>query len=627
MKISYSILKQLVPDLTLSPKDLAELLTMHSFETVIEREYVIDPSIMAVKILKLDPHPNADRLRMATVTDGTNEYRVVCGAPNIEVGQIVPYAPPGARVYDEHKELFTLKEAVIRGEKSPGMLNSIRELGVSDDHGGIVILPEDTVLGSSVVEMIPSDAILDISVLPDRAKDANTHLGIAREVAALIALRVDESNVANSQILFLQHIAGIASIGSVDQSSSAHEHRAIVFDPQKPSRVAGIEISSEKVRDIIERLRFVVSPPARGGAGGGGSGEVWQVTAPPDRLDITGEHDVVDEVVRFHGLDSIPPAAQDFSNPLLVPPAVYWSARIRNLLAESGFTETYSYSFEDERFAKWVNSEIHPHVELQNPIAPNLKKLRYSMLPGLIGAMVKSRDDILRNKKGQSRAMFEIGRVYHVGEGGVVPGIIERPVVAGIAVGDESTLQEIITRIRELFGIESLTVTEGTKPFGTVNFLKYADEFFGITYNVSDDLLKKMKYNVPVVAFEISLNALVKHAKDVEIPVKSLEDIRKEKLIPAQFQELPKYPSVFRDISLLIESRVGIDAVESEIWRVGKNIVVDVELFDEYQHDKKGLAFHIEYRNSEKTLTDSEVDEVHKKIEHALKKEFGAIVR
>ena len=207
MKVLYSIIKQLVPNLTLSPKDLAELITMHSFETVIDREYVIDPNITAVKILKLDPHPNADRLRLATVTDGTNEIRVVCGAPNIAVGQIVPYAPPGAKVYDEHGKLFELQEAVIRGEKSPGMLNSIRELGVSDDHGGIVILPGDTVLGSSVSEIIPSDVILDISVLPDRIKDANTHVGIAREVAALTTLSVDESCIEDARLQFLQSAA------------------------------------------------------------------------------------------------------------------------------------------------------------------------------------------------------------------------------------------------------------------------------------------------------------------------------------------------------------------------------------------------------------------------------------
>ncbi|OGY31481.1 MAG: hypothetical protein A3C02_01970 [Candidatus Andersenbacteria bacterium RIFCSPHIGHO2_02_FULL_45_11] len=614
MKFSYQKIKKIIPSLTLSPKELAELLTMHAFETVVDREYVIDPSMTVVKILKLDPHPNADRLRLATVTDGTNEIRVVCGALNIEVGQIVPYAPPGARVYDEHGELFTLKEAVIRGETSPGMLNSVRELGISDDHGGILILPEDTLIGSKLALHIPSDTIFDADVLPDRAHDVQSEEDIAHEIAALL---------------------GLAK--SSDRKMGTH---TIAFNPDSPSKIAGVNISHEEVRDILERLGFIISPPARGGAGGGGSGDVWSVTVPSARPDVLGEHNLVDEVVRVHGLDAIPPSTMDFSKPLPVSPSVYWIGLIRRTLAESGFTETYSYSFEDERFAKLVNTEIHPHVELSNPMAPELKNLRYSMLPGLISAMVKSRDDIHRTKKNQERALFEIGRVYHRGDEGVVPGIIERPVIAGIAVGDEVTLQNIVDRIRELFQIEALTVIPAEKPFAKYSLLKYADEFFGIGYIFSNELLKKMKYRMPVIAFEISFNALMKHAPDVEIPVRTLDEIRNTLETPAQFVELPKYPSVFRDISMLVRPEVTVEQVQEIIERIGKGLVVDVDLFDEFTPlplpegelegvgvARKSLAFHIEYRSSEKTLTDTEIAELHSKIEHALKKECNAEIR
>lgn len=621
MKVSYNTITQLVPNLTLSPVELADVITMHSFETVIDREYVIDPTITVVKIVKLEPHPDADRLRLATVTDGEKEVTVVCGAPNITEGQVVPYAPPGAVVYDEAGKTFTLREAVIRGVSSPGMLNSIRELGISDEHGGIVLLPIDTPLGSKLVEHIASDTILDVDVLPDRAKDANTHVGIAREVAALTRTSVQEQVKANAFFNLLQAAAGIADMGSMDVVDGSSKSRAIAFDPSSPSRVAGIEISHDDVRDILESLRFSIEE----------ENGTWAVIPPHDRVDVQGEHDIVDEVVRMHGLDAIPPSNRTIrGGGIAVSERVYWIDALKQELVRLGCTETYSYSFEDERFAKLVNSQIHSHVELINPMAPELKKLRYSMLPGLIGAMMKSRDDMHRGKKGQERALFEIGRVYHVGDGGTVPGVIERPVVAGIAVGDEATMQMIIDAIRELFGIEALEVSAGEKPFAKVSFLKYAGEFFGITYQFSNSLLKDMKYRLPVVAFEISINALLKHAKEVEIPVRTLEEIRNATQTPIQFTELPKYPSVFRDISLLVSPTVGIDAVESEIVRVGGSVVVDVDLFDEYYKEgdeKKSLAFHIEYRLAEKTLTDAEVDEMHKKIEHALKKEFEAEIR
>lgn len=617
MKFSYHILQQLVPSMDFSSKDLAELLTMKSFETVIDREYVIDLAITVVKIIKIEKHPNADRLRLVTVTNGTEEVRVVCGAPNIEEGQLVPYAPPGTTVYDDDGGTFILKEAVIRGEKSPGMLNSLRELGISDDHGGILVLSEDIALGSKLSDHIPSDVLLDVDVLPDRAHDASTHYGIAREIAALLNTEVHKSS---NDFSLIQSVGSIQPLGEYAVPSRKDLH-TILFNPSRPAQFAGVSIDHKTVRDILTRLRFKISD----------QGEVWQVAVPSDRPDVLGEHNLIDEVVRMHGLDEILPIKQTNEDELPVSDSVFWEQKVRALLVESGFTETYSYSFEDERFAKLVSAERHPHVELKNPMAPELKKLRYSMLPGLLAAMVKSRDEIHRDRKGQERALFEIGRVYHTGDGGTVPGIVERRVVSGIIVGDSSNLQEIIDKIRELFQIEPGEVIDfpESKPFASAKRMQYAGEFFGITYVVSDELLKKMKYRFPLVAFEISFGALLKHAPDIEIPVRTLEEIRTQKEEPAQFTELPKYPSAFRDISMIIDPGHGIDAVESLIWQIGGKMVADVDLFDEYTPDggKKSLAFHVEYRLPEKTLTDSEVDEVHKKIEHALKKQFEAEIR
>lgn len=636
MKFSYETIKKLIPDISLSAQELADILTMHAFETVIDREYKIDPAITVVKILKIDPHPNADKLRIATVTDGSpptgRETSVVCGAPNIEVGQIVPYAPPGAIVYDEHRELFAIKEAVIRGEKSPGMLNSVRELGISDNHDGILVLPENIPLGSRIADYITSDSILAVDVLPDRARDCVSHVALAHEVAALTKNEISE---IEKPLLFdlTAQISGLMPFTAERGDASAP--RTIELDPDRPSKIAGVRISHEEVRDILQRLGFAISP-------------TWAVTPPPERLDVTGEHDLVDEVVRVHGLDSIPPTTQKFPAPLPVSQSVYWTGLLRRTLSDAGFTETYSYSFEDERFAKMLNGERHPHVELSNPMAPELKMLRYSMLPGLIGAMIKSRDEIHRSKKNNERALFEIGRVYHIGDGGTVPGVIERPVVAGIAIGDENTLQITIDRVCELLRIERLTVlpltkgeAEGTyKSFAKYNLLKYADEFFGIGYIFSDELLKKMKYRMPVIAFEISINALLKHAPDVEIPVRTLDEIRNVKESSAQFIELPKYPSVFRDISLLVSPAVTVEQIQQSIEHIGKELIVDVDLFDKYDPQPfdppagglrakplKGFAFHIEYRSSEKTLTDTEITEIHNKIEHVLKEEFAAEIR
>jgi len=662
MKLSTNWLKELIPELQLSAKEIAELFTAHSFETVIDREYAIDPNIVVVKIIRLEQHPNADRLRLATVTDGETEVRVVCGAPNISEGDVVPYSPPGANVYDENGKLFTLSVAKIRGVESPGMLNSPRELGVSGEHGGILLLPKDTPLGSKLSEYIPSDIILDADVLPDRAQDMLAHSDVAKELSAITRLACKEQPATPMQQI-LQGASGIAPFVREQSGRISGNVRSIAFHPDRPSRMAGIEISREEVRDILQRLQFTVIPAPEPESRSmwmpdqARHDNLWQVTPPQDRLDILGEHDIVDEVIRMIGYDRIP-ASQHASHthPLPVSDTVYWQQQIREKLVALGFTETYSYSFEDERFARLVNAEIHPHVELTNPMAPELKKLRYSMLPGLIGAMITSRDEMHRNKQGIERALFEIGRVYHVGDAGVVPGVVERTVVAGIAVGNEDVLQQVFDNIFELFkieGVETLPLTKGELEGVNMSFakkirLQYAGEFLAIGYVCNAELLKKMKYRMPVVAFEISFGALMKHAPDVEIPTHTLEEVRAMFTTPRQFTELPKFPSVFRDISILVASDTGIDAVESAINQVGGQLVVDVDLFDEYEAPAsasgkhqvltektpgveeartKSLAFHIEYRSPDRTLTDKEIAEVHKKIEHAIKNEFSAEVR
>jgi len=193
MRISYNWLKDLLPDLQQSPQEVAELLTLHSFETVVAEELRIDPAIVVVKITNIAKHPNADRLQLATITDGTNEKTVVCGAPNIKIGQVVPHSPPGSTVKDSEGNDFKVKEAKIRGESSHGMLNSLRELGLNaKDHSGIWILPDDLPLGSSLADHFPADVILDADITPNRAHDCMSHLGIAREVAALLKLNFKE---------------------------------------------------------------------------------------------------------------------------------------------------------------------------------------------------------------------------------------------------------------------------------------------------------------------------------------------------------------------------------------------------------------------------------------------------
>jgi phenylalanyl-tRNA synthetase beta chain len=193
MKILKSWLKEYI-DIDLSDTDLAEKLSL-SGSSVEEIVYGIDKKVIVVEIKKIESHPNADRLRLATVFDGEKEMTVVCGAPNIEVGQKVPLAQLGAVLPGN----FEIKKALIRGVESEGMLCAADELGLGEDHSGIIILPDDYILGTPYSEYLESDAIFDIETTANRG-DCLSHLGIAREVSALLQKPLQNNDLTSQQI-------------------------------------------------------------------------------------------------------------------------------------------------------------------------------------------------------------------------------------------------------------------------------------------------------------------------------------------------------------------------------------------------------------------------------------------
>lgn len=184
MKISLNWLKEYV-DIAVSPSEVANKLTMAGTEVkgmqVIGGDW---QNIVVGRIIAINPHPNADRLRLPTIDLGAEQQTVVCGAPNLRVGDKVAFAPVGAQLIDGHTgEVFRLKSAKIRGVVSSGMACSEKELGISDNYQGIIVLPAETPIGTPLADCL-GDVILDLDVTPNRP-DCLSVIGIAREIAAL----------------------------------------------------------------------------------------------------------------------------------------------------------------------------------------------------------------------------------------------------------------------------------------------------------------------------------------------------------------------------------------------------------------------------------------------------------
>ncbi len=184
MKISVNWLKEFVPSLSFDRSGLVDYLTFLGLEVedVFEQK-LPDQKVIVGKIAEVRPHPNADRLRICMVDTGEGELRqIVCGAPNVEAGMTVPVATIGAVLTAVSGETFTIKPAKIRGEQSSGMICAADELGLSDDHDGVMVLDEACEIGQPLARYLETDTVLDIAVTPNRP-DALSHLGVARELA------------------------------------------------------------------------------------------------------------------------------------------------------------------------------------------------------------------------------------------------------------------------------------------------------------------------------------------------------------------------------------------------------------------------------------------------------------
>lgn len=200
MKISLNWIKDYVNLDGLTVEEIIAELTMSGLEV---EDYVDQAKIYKNFVIgfvkEKEKHPNADKLSLCKVTDGTEDFQVVCGAPNVEAGQTVVFAKVGAVV---PKGEFTIGKAKIRGIESFGMICAEDELGLSDDHSGIMVLDESYKVGAPFSEAFGlNDVVMEIGITPNRP-DALSHIGVARDLAAIFnrELNLPKVNLQESDV-------------------------------------------------------------------------------------------------------------------------------------------------------------------------------------------------------------------------------------------------------------------------------------------------------------------------------------------------------------------------------------------------------------------------------------------
>jgi phenylalanyl-tRNA synthetase beta chain len=237
MTISYHWLNDYLP-VVLEPEKLSKILTSIGLEVETLHPYEEVPGslrgLVTGQVMECIPHPDADKLKLTRVDTGTGTLlQIVCGAPNVAIGQRVVVATPGTTIHPLQGEPLTMKVAKIRGVESQGMLCAEDELGLGNSHAGIIVLPENTPVGIPAAEVFKpyTDWIYEIGLTPNRM-DAMSHLGVARDVCAYLTHHERQSYTVRSPF---------QSVLSVDDHSLPI--RVTVANTQACKRYCGVSLT------------------------------------------------------------------------------------------------------------------------------------------------------------------------------------------------------------------------------------------------------------------------------------------------------------------------------------------------------------------------------------------------
>lgn len=264
MKITYNWLKEYV-DFDWSVEELAERITMLGVEVEgIEESGGAFEGIVVGEVVRRDQHPNADKLSLCKVNDGTQELQIVCGATNFQAGDKVALATIGTEMpVEQDQKPFVIKEGKIRGETSQGMMCSGSELKLSEDHEGILILPKDALVGQAFGDHLgqaQKDTVYDLEVTPNRP-DLNGLMGVAREISALTGnpLKMPNTDLSESGSNISESVAVEIKDAGLCPRYNARVIRGVNVAPSPEWLSARLEqVGIRPINNIVDATNYVM---------------------------------------------------------------------------------------------------------------------------------------------------------------------------------------------------------------------------------------------------------------------------------------------------------------------------------------------------------------------------------
>lgn len=470
-----------------------------------------------------------------------------------------------------------------------------------------------------------TDILVEVAYFDPRSiRRTSRRLGLHTESSHRFERGVDPNGVAwamrRAATLLCALAGGAASPVVRDVCRGPIGETAIRFDPAHAARLIGRPIDVATSRRALEAIGCSISPAEDGS---------WRVNAPTWRPDLGRPEDLIEEIARTIGYDEIPTEM-----PRVLPsgrgvaPRLRLVRRLREAAADLGLLEAVNYSFvsgDDLALAR-VDTE---GVFLANPLSEERCVMRTSLLPGLLGDIARAR----RHQAG-AVALFELARTYHAVPGEALPA---EPLTLAIAlagqrvghVGPEGSYdfydgKGVLTSIIEAALGAPLTASSDDSLDADAPYLhprrrarlSIEGEPVGVLGEIHPDVGDAWDLDARVVYGAVDVDRLLEVSASRGVP---------------QARPLPRFPSVARDISLLVEQEAEVATLARALGGAGGSLVEAVDLLDRYEGagraEQMSLTFRVTYRDPEATLTDKKVDRAHAEVLRAARKLLGVEVR
>ena len=401
--------------------------------------------------------------------------------------------------------------------------------------------------------------------------------------------------------------AGEVVGGVIDVYPDPVKPHTVEASPEWINKFLGIEIETSRMKEILESLHMKVS-----------GDEVLKIEVPTYRQDVKIKPDVAEEVIRIYGYDKIPPAK--ISGEMVEAawtPEQKLTRLVRNTMVSCGLYEAITYSFVSPKVFDKINlppdHELRNTVKILNPLGEEFSVMKTTGIPSMMDCL--SRNYSRDNKEVK---LFEITRVYIPGND-ILPDEYDRLIIGMYGGVDFYSIKGVIENLISALGIDKVEYVRETESStfhpGRCARLLIRKKSAGLLGEVHPDVAEKYGIDDRVYMAEIDLQTLYDAAKTER-----------------HYKPLPKFPSVSRDIAMLVPENVMVSEIENIIRKAGGGLVEDVNLFDVYTgkqvpEGKKSVAYSIVYRSDTKTLVDEEVSKVHASVVKMLEDKIGAQLR